>query len=253
MSVTDLLQWWNLIYALPLALSVLWIVSTALAGGHGHGQGHAHGHGGGHSVSHALHHAGDRIHAQLHAHAHTSVAHDGAHAHASHASHDGHAQHHDGESSSGASKFMMVLGLDEAPLSLMVAMFLLCWGSFGLLANKLFGVLHYPSLFIWPSMAVAFVVSATVTRAIAEIVGRIMPRDETFGVSLLELVGSLGRSVFTVSETTGTIDIKDHSGTVHRVQAKSEDANESIAAGTEVIVVDYDDEDKRFIVRKSDI
>jgi hypothetical protein len=148
---------------------------------------------------------------------------------------------------------MVILGLDDAPLTLMVGMFMLSWGVFGLLSNRFFGVLHFASIYIWPSMAVAFFVSAIITRTMAEVIGWIMPGDETYGVSRMELVGSLGKTVFSTGTSTGTVDIRDHIGTVHRVQAKCEDGQECISAGTEVMIIDYDEDDKRYIVRKSEV
>ena len=41
MSFQDILQWWNIIYAAPLVVSLVWIVATVLTGAHGVG---SHGH-----------------------------------------------------------------------------------------------------------------------------------------------------------------------------------------------------------------
>ena len=47
MSFQDILQWWNIIYAAPLVVSLVWIAMTVLSGAHGVGShGHVHaGHG----------------------------------------------------------------------------------------------------------------------------------------------------------------------------------------------------------------
>jgi membrane protein implicated in regulation of membrane protease activity len=147
----------------------------------------------------------------------------------------------------------MLLGIGQVPISLLIGVYLLCWGTFGLLANQFFSFMHYPSLYIWPSMGVTFFISFVITRTMAAFFARLMPGDETYGVTRFELVGSLAKTVYAASERAGTVDIADPSGTVHRVQAKTEAGQEEIPSGADVIVVDFDEDDKRFIVRKGTV
>jgi membrane protein implicated in regulation of membrane protease activity len=266
MGIHELLQWWNLIYIAPLCISVAWILTTVFSGMHGHGVGHG-GHDVGHDVGHAVGHAAhDIAHAAGHAIHHGDSGHvhgDAGHGHTAHAHGHGaddragrtpnghiHAVDHDNT----ASRLIMLLGIGQVPITLLIGVYLLCWGAFGMLANQIFGsVMHYPAIYIWPSLGVTFVVSFAVTRSMAAIVGRLIPSDETYGVSRMELVGSLGHTVYAVSENAGTVDIKDRIGTVHRVQAKIEPGKEVVPAGIDVIVVDFDEDDKRFIVRQGTI
>lgn len=238
MGIHELSQWWNLIYVVPLLISVAWILTTVFSGMHGHA-GHGASHGAGHHVGEVGHHV-------THAIGHAAHHGDAAHAHAGH----GHSQaSHD----NAPSRIIMLLGIGQVPVTLIIGVFLLCWGAFGLLANQLFGILHYPGIYIWPSLAVTFVVSSAVTRSMAAIVGRLLPGEETYGVTRFELIGSLGKAVYPTTENTGTVDISDRYGTVHRVQAKVESEKETIPAGGDCIVVDFDEQDKRFIVREGSV
>jgi membrane protein implicated in regulation of membrane protease activity len=146
-----------------------------------------------------------------------------------------------------------VLGTKHIPLTLLIGIFLLCWGAFGLLSNRLFGILHYPGIYVWPSLVTTFFASSIVTRSMAAVFGRFLPTEETYGVTRFELVGSLGKAIHATNEHTGTIDIKDKYGTVHRVQAKVEPGKDSIPSGAEVIVVDYDEDGKYFLVRQGSL
>ena len=263
MSINDMLQWWNLIYLAPFMISLVWIVATVFMGAHDGGMGHgAHGvghdvssgighaaHGLEHGIENALHSAGHAIEHSLHME-NGHAADDGSHAHAhdSSHSHDGH-----GDDSIMA-RVLLILGIGRVPITLLIGVFLLCWGSFGMLANRFFEpVMKFPAVYIWPSMGATFVASFIITRSMAAIVGRLMPGTETYAVSRFDLIGSLGKTIFPTAESTGTVDIKDIYGTLHRVQAKTADSSESIPAGKEVIVVDFDDEDKRFVVKLSDL
>lgn len=256
MGIHDMLQWWNLIYVAPLLISVVWILTTVFSGMHGH-TGHGAGHGIAHHVGEVGHHIGHTVgHAIHHGDvAHGHVAHTGAaHTHTGNGSHHGHDAHsHDSRESMGSKWLAVALGIRQVPITLLIGIFLLSWGSFGLVVNRFFGFLRYPPLYIWPSLITTFFVSSFVTRVMMTIFGRLLPNEETYGVSRFELVGSLGKAVFITSETGGTVDIADKYGTVHRVQAKVEPGQGEIPRGAAVIVVDFDEDDKRFLVREGSV
>lgn len=251
MSVSDLLQWWNLIYAVPLVVSLVWIAATVIAGAHGDG---GHSHGAGHAVHDVAHGVENAIGHALH----HGAGHDVGHGHADDAGHAGDASHSHGQSHddtrtiSATGLLFLVLGIGQVPVTLLIGIFMLCWGAFGLFANQLLSAgVKYPALYIWPSVGITLGVSLVLTRCLSAVVGRLIPPTETFGVTRLELVGSIGKTVFATTQTAGTVDIKDTYGTVHRVQAKAEDGAEPIPTGTEVMVLDFDEDDKRYVVRVS--
>lgn len=258
MSINDLLQWWNLIYAAPLLVSLVWIVVTVMSGahadasqgGHAHADvshGVSHGHGVLHDVGQAVHNVENAVSDALHGHHGTGEGHDHA-AHDHH--HDAHAHGHDDGI---YSKILWALGLRQVPITLVFGIFLLCWGALGLAVNRtLEGILRYPAVYVLPSVGITFVASAFVTRIMTSIVARVMPGTESYAVTRFDMIGTLGRTVYKVTETTGTVNIKDSYGTVHREQCKTETGAEPITANTEVIVIDYDEEDKRFVVRVSE-
>jgi membrane protein implicated in regulation of membrane protease activity len=145
---------------------------------------------------------------------------------------------------------MSVLGIGQVPITLLLGIFMFCWGACGMTMNQMFtGVGKYPLVYIWPSMGITFAISFLVTRAMAAIVARTLPTEETFGVSRRELIGLTGKAVFTISAKGGTVDIKDKYGTVHREQAKTGEENSNVISGTEVLVLDYDVTDHKFVVK----
>lgn len=234
MSINDLLQWWNLIYAVPLVVSLVWIVATIASGtdsGADHG-GHDFGHDG-----------------------HADVAADG------HGDHLGDS-HSDGQDSSHGEgdhhhavtgdKLLVLLGLNRVPVTLIIGVFMLFWGAFGLVLNRaLEGSLRYPAVYIWPSMLVTLVLTIVLTRITAAVVARVMPGTESYATRRTGLIGLLGHAVYKVTESSGTVNVKDTYGTVHRVQAKTEPEADPLGSGVEVIIVDFDEEDRRYVVRES--
>jgi hypothetical protein len=232
MNLHDCLQWWNVVYLVPFAISLLWILATAMGGLHigaahiggGHGSGHGFGHAHGIGHSHSLGHG--------HAHSHS----------------DGH--NHGTHESGFSQRIMSILGIDQVPIIMLLGVFMFIWGACGMGMNQFFaGIGKYPLVYIWPSMVITFFVSCTITRIMAAVMGRILPSDETFGVTRRELVGLVGKTVFSISAKGGTIDIKDKYGTVHRAQAKIGEEESDIPSGSEVLVLDYDDSDHKFIVK----
>ncbi|MCE5198327.1 MAG: hypothetical protein ABFD54_04595 [Armatimonadota bacterium] len=266
MGIDDLLQWWNLIYAIPLLISLVWIIATVFTGAHadgsqGHGAGHDIGHDIGHGIEHAAHgveHAVQHVHDALgHVdhqgngaeHAHDITNGHGAHSHADHAH-----SHGDADSDSLYLRVLLLLGIGRVPITLVIGIFMLCWGAFGLTTNRILaGIMKFPAIYFWPSIGITFVASSIITRALIGVIGHIMPGTETYAVSRFELIGSLGKTIFRTDENVGTVDISDTYGTVHRVQAKTEAGVEEVPAGTEVIIVDFDQQDKRFVVRISNL
>ncbi len=250
MGLREILQWWNVIYLAPLLVSLVWIVVTVVSGGlEGGGAGHDVGDGGAidHDVGDGdfgdVGHDADVGDSDLGGAGHDtdtngSSGHEASHIHA--------------HTTTLAHQVFWILGIGRVPITLLAGVFFFCWGVFGMAANQLFeGVLKYPALYIWPSMAVTFVASFVLTRSMAAIVGRYLPSVESYGVARFELVGSMGKAVLPTSENTGTVDIKDIYGTIHRVQAKTEQDAEAIPSGAEVMVLDFDEDDKRFVVRIS--
>lgn len=242
MGIQGMLQWWNLIYVLPLFTAIVWLLMSVLLGSFEGGDG------GEVSAEAEADIGGDvEVDADLDA----DLV-DGVHTPTSGNGHPFHVDLHHGESA--FLKALMLFGMGKVPVTILIGIFMLSWGVIGLLANRIFGsIMVLPAIYIWPSLAVTFVVSSAATRTVAEVAGRFMPSTETYGVSRLELVGLLGKAVYAVSEKSGTVDIRDPYGTIHRVQAKTREDAVTIPASSQVMVIDFDESDKRYIVEVSTI
>lgn len=237
----DFLQWWNAIYWIPLCLSLLWILLAAVTGhGGGDGDGGAEGGDAGGDV--------DATHGGVEASG-AEAGHDaaGGEATQAHNGSDGGDSHHDDM----AAKLLAVLGLGRIPITLLIGLYMLFWGTIGLLVNSLCrdaGV--PPAVFILPSLAGTFVATTVITRLSAGVIGKFMPSTETFAIVARDLIGRDGHVVYLVTENTGTVDVTDAYGTVHRRMAKTEPGAPQLPSGTKVLVVGFDDEDNRLVVKE---
>lgn len=137
---------------------------------------------------------------------------------------------------------LSVLGFGKAPVSVLMTCLLVLFGATGLIANGLFEHLlpwgWGPTIYVWPSLALAVLASLTLTGSLARGLYRFMPTKETYVVTEEELIGLVGVSVFGIRQgARGPVNVKDESGTVHQVSGHS--ADEDLPKGTEVILIRY--------------
>jgi membrane protein implicated in regulation of membrane protease activity len=158
--------------------------------------------------------------------------------------------HGDGDLFHGA---LSLIGVGRVPLSLILMSLLLLWGFFGWLGNQIFGtVLPSPSLFIWPSLAVALIGSVAFTRVLARGLGRLMPATESYGAGARELIGRMADVRYPLTETTGTVQIHDQHGSMYEVPARVMPGEEAIPAGTRVVLWRFNEQDGAYFAVQDD-
>ena len=163
--------------------------------------------------------------------------------------HDGF-EHGDGDPFHGA---LSLIGVGRVPLSLVLMSFAFLWGFFGWLGNRLFSmVLPSPSLFVWPSLVVAFLGAALLTGVLARGMGRMMPATESYGATARDLVGGMGDVRYAVTEQTGSVQVHDRYGTLHEVPARVLPGEPAIPAGTRVVLWRFDDAAGAYLALQDD-
>jgi hypothetical protein len=243
MNGTTLLQWHYLIFLLPFGLAAFLLLLSSLRLGHRHG---GHGRVAAHSG-----HGGHGAHATA-GPAHTHGAHGGHSGHgAATARHGGTGKGGHGKANGRSSReagatpanvFLALMGVDRAPLPMVVESFCICWGLIGCLANQwLLPRGLEPTLFqMLPSLGIALGGGLIGARGAAELIARLMPQDESQVVSRDGLFGMVGKVAFPVSATGGRIHIYDEFGTLHDETCRVAPAYPSIAKGCRAMVMDRD-------------
>ncbi len=149
---------------------------------------------------------------------------------------------------------LSVIGFGKVPMSILFLCLAVLFGATGLVANGLFEhVLPWawgPALYVWPSLALAVLVSLTLTGTIARGMGRIMPTTETYAIRPGDLVGCVGTAVYPLTAgRPGVVHCHDAGGTVQQIAAVSRDTD--LPKGTEVIIVRYRAEEGHYDVSAS--
>lgn len=137
-------------------------------------------------------------------------------------------------------RFLSWLYVGRVPLLMLMVVFLAVFGVTGYaLQATVFGLFGF---FVPTLLAVVgvWLVSLPVVRVCAQVLYKILPKDETTAVSENELVGRVGVVVIgtaTVSESA-QVKVKDIHGQVHYVMAYAD--GEPLSAGTAVLLVAKD-------------
>ena len=212
-DLSELGQWFYLLYLLPGGTALLLLLLSALGGGMRHG-GMRHG---------GMRHSGVRHGGMRH-----GAAKQGAVRH----------QASPGAKAPGVAAF---LGLGRVPGPLVWGSALLGWGVFGFWGTQLWqSVWHSPSVFVLPALGTALVGAFVTEKLTVEAVSRFLPGDETFAVSAVELCGLTGTVVFPVDAARGRVHVYDAHGSLHEVTARTAPGQAALARGSKVLIADYD-------------
>ena len=84
------------------------------------------------------------------------------------------------------------------------------------------------------------------------LLGRIMPRSESYGAGARELVGRLAEARYAITATGGTVLVYDQYGSLHEVPARVLPGDVPIPAGARVILFRYDDVAGSYLVTQDD-
>jgi hypothetical protein len=255
MSLATLLEWWNFIFALPLAVGGLLLLGLALSGiidldgDHAHGDGHAD-----HVDAHAdhaeaVHHAAD-AHADHADAAHHADAGDSDHAPAKMPySHDHHAEAEKPLWLQFLNLFGIGIGL---PISMALPLLMMIWGTAGLISNGIFGpLLKVPALYAPLSGVIALVVMALTGRTAGLTIRRILREEAPPIVDKYGLIGATGRAVYEITDEGGVAHVRDRYGNLHRIACRTAPGELNIPANTPILVARYDEHTHLYWVERN--
>jgi len=148
-------------------------------------------------------------------------------------------------------KVLSILGVGRVPLSIIFTSFCFLWGTWGFICNRILGAhISLPEIYIWPSLLTSFAGSFVGTRYLAMGLSKIMPATETYSLSNRQLVGRIAEARYPITETSGSALLRDEFGNLHEFSCRLVSGEREIEAGYKVIIMDYDEEEKVFAVRR---
>jgi hypothetical protein len=262
MSLATLLEWWNFVFALPLAVGGVLLLGLALSGMIDLGGDHANGdadhagelHGDGGNAHHAdvdahADHAGE-LHADAGDADHAESA-DGEHGvvKTPYSSHDDHAAAEKPLWLKALNLFGIGMGL---PISMGLPLLMMMWGAVGLIANRILEpLLQLPVLFAPLSMGVALLTMAFAGRTAGLIIRRVLRDEAPPIVDKYGLVGSTGRAVYEITPDGGVAHVRDRYGNLHRIVCRAMPGEPTIPADTPILVARYDEQTHLYWVERN--
>jgi hypothetical protein len=210
------LEWQNLIFLLPMAAAIGYILLMTVGFMWG----------GGGDLD-----AGHDVHVDVDHDVHVDAGHDagGGGDHDTEAGHGGH-----GSQVSLLGRIFSLLGVGKVPLSILVMSLCLIWGGSGLILNAWLGTED-----MWQPILYAGLAALIGSRSIAEGLAFLLPREETYHTPKEELVGQTGEVLYEVTKTSGTVRLLDPSGNLLDLDCRIKDGD-SIKAGTKVVLQEYE-------------
>lgn len=154
----------------------------------------------------------------------------------------------------GALSILAFLGVGKAPLLVILLILLGSMGVLGWTFNNILQTLLgvYPSWGLWAVFPVTIVVGSFVSSRTARLIGRALPPVSTTATSAVGLLGKRGTVISPrIDGKYGLVRVRDQGGTLINVFAITQD-NEPINSKSEVALIDYDAEKKRYTVSPID-
>lgn len=228
MNAGSLLQWYNLIFWLPLILGMGLLLISSFRPGH-------------HSAHH-LHQSGHTAHIG-------NPGHNVSHHSESHTSHPQHSQESHAKSDvltriipvSFTERILTISGIQGVPMLLILGVFASAWGCFGLIFNRI--LLHNSSpglINIIPSAAAGLLGGILTLRMAAAAINRILPQEQSSAISHNSLIGLKGRIAYEVNENSGRIHIYDSFGALHDETCRIQPGHPPIRKNCQAIALDID-------------
>ncbi|HET8887663.1 MAG TPA: hypothetical protein VFQ41_02070 [Candidatus Angelobacter sp.] len=242
---------------LPLLLQAVGAVHLSHASHAVHLAGHHLPHFGGNHLSHL-----GNSHATIHGHVAASAAPShgaslsaaNTHPAPTHTAADTHSAHGTVHASAGSqdilSRLLSILGVGKVPLMLLLSIFCLIWGASGVVANQIFAtMLRTPALYVWPSMACAFLISYASTSGLSQFISRMTPQLETYGTEEELLVGRIARAAYQLDARPGSAFLLDDQQNRVQVRCRTHDGS-VIPGGAELLLLEYDPASRIFTVAR---
>lgn len=256
-NLHNLLQWWNLLFALPLVVGMLFSLITALGFASTVQAAAERGDIDQGDIAHEVDAGGIGQDTDLHAEQGDAIDSVPAEVADGEAGHDADAEHADETThdhhESVLTQILEAFGIGRGvPISVMLPFCMMLWGVLGLVSNQaLHPLLRFPAVYVWISVLLSLLGTSLLARGLSGVVARYLQMGQVANMSRERLIGATGIAVFTIDERGGVADVHDRVGTIHRIPCRVREHATPLPAGTPVVVADYESETGTYLVEEN--
>lgn len=137
-----------------------------------------------------------------------------------------------------------LLGIGKAPLSILAPTACILFGGVGLIGNLVFG-----KQWIFATLGASTIVALVGMRLVASLFKKLIPQDKRHHSRLHELWGEQGTTLFSVTQTGGTVRVRDRFNHLLDLECRCYPGEVNIEAGVAVRLDEYDPTQKLYYVR----
>jgi hypothetical protein len=237
MTMQLLLSWENLIFELPLGLGLLYLALYTFSGWT---------FGDADTDAGAVDHDVD---AHLDVHGDVAIDHDADLSGDANTDADSHSVESDNQATQPSSLIASLgwIGVGRMPLSLVILILMLSWGTLGLATLQITQGRRFETAVVI-AIGVAAVGSLLVTHLISSVLGRTVFATLNVSRRRHELLGSLGEALYPIDEKFGMVCGRDDRGELFQVACRVEPGQLPLAKGSAVQLIAYTAEDQMFCV-----
>jgi len=229
MTVTNLLEWQNLVFVLPIVLALV-LLGLSLLGSLGdHDVNVDHDVGMDHDIDHDV---------DVHVGGDNAMPHD---------------LDHDIDTSHDVSTINLMLsalGIGKVPLSILGFCWLMIFGFVGITLNAVWkGLFDSINILVIISAGIALFSSLTLTGFLAKLIAKVMPKSESYGETLSDFINREAEVRYTVTSSSGTITLYDKYHNLQTLVARLDPScKDAIPPDTKVLILSYSSQDGEFLV-----
>jgi membrane protein implicated in regulation of membrane protease activity len=250
MSVQWLVNWWNLIFLLPLGMALLYLGLYTVSGiTFGEAEADSD-----FDADGDIDHDFDADH-DLDADSDADADADADADHDVEADHDVDGEHeasvHGGSSGSGAGALVAALnwvGVGRIPVSLVLMTLMLVWGATGIMTNMAMDQRGVEAA--WISIPLALSLSLLITHYLALVMDKYFPLCDTSARRRHSLLGLVGEAIFPIDEKFGMVSVRDDQGDLYQMPCRAASAEDVVSKGSKVQLIAYNAKQGIFFVKR---
>lgn len=148
---------------------------------------------------------------------------------------------------------LSLLGVGRVPLSIVLMVLMLIWGTIGFFSNMLLWEKYQnETILLAVSIPLAFMVSVLGTRLITSAVARWLPTHETYVQRRHELLGAIGEAILPIDSTFGMAAVRDVYGDLFHIGCRLHPNQPALEKGSKVKLIAYNGKQKIYYVTQHD-
>ncbi len=139
------------------------------------------------------------------------------------------------------------LGIGKVPMTISLMSLCFLFGSVGWIVQQVLTTFLGPSIAFLFSFVAAVVIACLGTAILNRLIAKYMPASENHSIrNVGELSGLVATALYRVTSKGGWASVRDQFGTLHEVRVRLSSEQDTVPAGSRIVLLEYDEEKNCF-------